>query len=408
MADYRFASISDEMTEIVQSLSKKLSHNNTACRLYHYFCSIFPLRPILTIFFLLFLYPAFAQSDSFLQSLIDSAKAGVTKPSKSQKDSQKATIKTPAIRRDSVSPVRDTARIVKRDSIRIISNPVDSAALSNVRSDSTQIIDSIAAVSVSPLAVSKTLSWREDTAFANLLMIAYKKTNKIILSHDGDIHMPLQKDYLFYLLVTIVLLLAIIKQLFPKYFQNIFQLMFQASFRQKQTREQMMQQVLPSLLMNVLFVLVGGLFISLLADINKWLNISFWLLTVYSITLLALVYIFKYLVIKFMGWVFNAREQASTYGFIVFLVNKVIALALLPLLLLLAFSDAGALQQVTLTIAATVVILLLVFRYIVSLTIIRNTLSVHPLHFFIYLCAVELMPMLILYKVLFSFVGKSF
>jgi hypothetical protein len=183
--------------------------------------------------------------------------------------------------------------------------------------------------------------------------------------------------------------------------------MFQASFRQKQTREQMMQQVLPSLFMNILFILVAGLFISLLATYNHWLNISFWLLTVYTITVLALIYIFKYIFLKFMGWVFNASEQASTYGFIVFLVNKVIGLALLPLLLLLAFSG-GVIQEVALTLGASVVVLLLIFRYIVSLTIIRRALSVHPLHFFIYLCAVELMPMLILYKVLFSFAGKSY
>jgi hypothetical protein len=186
----------------------------------------------------------------------------------------------------------------------------------------------------------------------------------------------------------------------------MFRLMFQASFRQKQTREQMMQEIFPSLLMNILFVLVGGLFIALIAQIYQWLKIPFWLLTLYCITLLSLIYIFKYLVIQFMGWVFNAREQASTYGFIVFLINKVIALVLLPLLLLLAFSS-GSIQQVTLTVAGCAVIILLIFRYIVSLTIIRSTLSVHPLHFFIYLCAVELMPMLILYKVLFSYIGKS-
>jgi hypothetical protein len=376
------------------------------------------LRLLLTIFCVFIFCGGFAQSDSFLQSLIDSAKAG-THTSPSAKDSQrKATNITPA-KNDSLKLLRkDTTRTaaVKRDTARTTTQRFDSSLANALENnavsvdtlqsrDSLNVQDSSAAV----VSVSKPLTWQEDTAFANLLLIAYKKTNTTyLLKHDGDIHIPESKDYLFYLLVAIVLLLAIIKQLFPKYYQNIFQLMFQASFRQKTTREQMMQQALPALLMNVLFILVGGLFISILADINKWLKISFWLLTVYSITLLALVYVFKYLVIKFMGWVFNAREQASTYGFIVFLVNKVIGLALLPLLLLLAFSESGSLQQVTLTIAGFVVILLVIFRYIVSLSIIRNTLSVHPLHFFIYLCAVEIMPMLILYKVLFSLVGKSF
>jgi Domain of unknown function (DUF4271) len=112
------------------------------------------------------------------------------------------------------------------------------------------------------------------------------------------------------------------------------------------------------------------------------------------------------MVIQFTGWVFNARESASTYSFIVFLINKMIGVALLPLILLLAFSS-GHVWDISITLAAGLVILLLVFRYIISLRIIRGTLNINPLHFFIYLCAVELMPMLIIYKVLFNFTGKS-
>lgn len=361
------------------------------------------MKFLFTIFFALVFSNTFAQNDSFLQSLIDSAKAGV-RSSKTVKDTQKPVVKTPSIKKDSIKAdtVAKKAAPVLRDSFAA-AQPTDSVKLfsDTTRNDS----GSIAAI-ISPQAETKHLTWQEDTAFIHLLEAPILKSKVYFVTKDGDVHLPQQKDYLFYALVGIVLLFAIIKQLFPKYFQSMFSLMFQASFRQKQTREQMMQDVFPSLLMNILFVLVGGFFISLIAEIYQWLNISFWLLTLYCITLLSLIYIFKYLVIKFMGWVFNAREQASTYGFIVFLINKVIALALLPLLLLLAFSNQS-IQQVTLTVAACVVIFLLIFRYIVSLTIIRSTLSVHPLHFFIYLCAVELMPMLVLYKVLFSYVGKS-
>lgn len=167
-----------------------------------------------------------------------------------------------------------------------------------------------------------------------------------------------------------------------------------------------MQETLPSLLMNILFILVGGLFVALIASYYGWLQNSFWWLTLYSVTVLALVYMFKYLVIQFTGWVFNAKEPASTYSFIVFLINKMIGVILLPLLLLLAFSG-GQVWDIAITLAAGVVILLFIFRYIISLRIIRGTLNINPLHFFIYLCAVELMPMLIIYKVLFNFTGKS-
>jgi hypothetical protein len=360
------------------------------------------LKSILTIFFLLFIGQAFGQTDSFLQSLIDSAKAEVSKPAPSVKDSQKRAAKDIIFKKDS---------LLKKDSLKAVALFPDSASVSKklsskVLPDSLQKDTMAFAASVIPVLVSKPLTWQEDTAFVKLLELPVTRTKVQSFFKEGDIHLPRQKDYLFYLLVGIVLLLAIIKLSFPKYFQNLYRLMFQASFRQKQTREQMMQQIFPSLLMNILFVLVGGLFIALLAQIRGWLDSTFWWLTLYSIVLLAVVYIFKYFVIQFMGWVFNVKEQASTYGFIVFLINKIIGLTLLPLLLLLAFST-GYIQEIILTIAACVVILLLVFRYIVSLTIIRSSVSVHPLHFFIYLCGVELMPMLIMYKVMFSYVGKS-
>jgi len=363
------------------------------------------LKLILTIFFLLFLDQAFGQTDSFLQSLIDSAKAKISKPAASAKDSQKRAIKDIVL--------KDTAKAItlKKDTTKAAELFSDSAAGSkklsiNTIPDSVQKDAMTSVAPVIPVLIPKTLTWQEDTAFVRLLALPVVRVKAQSFFKEGDIHMPQQKDYLFYLLVGIVLLFAIIRQLFPKYFQNLFRLMFQASFRQKQTREQMMQQILPSLLMNIIFVLVSGLFMALLAEIRGWLHISFWGLTLYSIALLAFVYIFKYLVIQFMGWVFNAREQASTYGFIVFLINKIIGLTLLPLLLLLAFSS-GYVQEVILTIAACIVILLLVFRYIVSLTIIRGALSIHPLHFFIYLCGIELMPMLIIYKVMFSYIGNS-
>ena len=318
----------------------------------------------------------------------------MSKPAPSAKDSQKRVAKKNALKRDTAKTItrfHDTASISKRPT-------------SNTSTDSLQK-DTVAFVAPTVI-VSKPLSWEEDTAFVTLLELPIVKTKSQSFLGAGDIHQPQRKDYLFYTLVGLVLLLAIIKQAFPRYFHSILRLMFQPSFRQKQTREQMMQQILPSLLMNILFVLVCGLFIALLATIREWLDVTFWWLAAYSITLLALVYMFKYLVIQFMGWAFNAKEQASTYGFIVFLINKVIALVLLPLLLLLAFSS-DYMQEVILTIAACVVISLLIFRYIISLTIIRGALSVHPLHFFIYLCGIELMPMLIMYKVMFSYIGKS-
>jgi len=355
------------------------------------------LKKILTILLLFSFFHVAAQDDSLLQRLIDSVKteSNTKKSLPATKDTQKPSVKLPAFKKDSIkiSPLiadtlfSDTSSTLHPDSIRVDSTPV-AAAL--------------------PLVIAKPLTWREDTAFQHLLLAPLANVVKAetTTAVDDDLHKTERKDYLFYALVVVVLLLAVTRQLFPKYFQNLFKFLFEASFRQKQRREQLMQEALPSLLMNILFVLVSGLFIAIMAHKRQWLGGSFWQLTFSSITIIALVYLFKFAVIQLTGWIFNAKEPATTYSFIVFLVNKIIGLVLLPLLLLLAFSENN-IWDVTVTVAGCVVIFMLFFRYVISLTIIRSSLSIHPLHFFIYLCAVEIMPMMIIFKLLFSFIGKS-
>lgn len=350
------------------------------------------MKPILTIFLFFSFFHSFAQDDSMLQRLIDSAKTATPsqKPPVVKKDTVKRII-PPPVRIDSVLANRYTTDTLFLADTTLI--PADSTLRDSI----------IPALSV---VTKKSLTWQEDTAFMNLLKIPYIKKDIQPLLQEGNLRVPANKDYLFYTLVAIVLLLAFIKQAFPKYFSNLFRLLIDASFRQKQRREQLMQETLASLMMNILFIITGGMFIALLAVYYHWLHITFWLLALYCITVLFIIYIVKYLVILFTGWVFNVREPASTYSFIVFLINKIVGVVLLPLLLLLAFSN-GQVWDITVTIATAVVTLLLVFRYIISLSLLRGALNIHPFHFFLYLCAVELMPMLVIYKLVFNITGKS-
>ncbi|MBG9375959.1 DUF4271 domain-containing protein [Panacibacter sp. DH6] len=345
------------------------------------------MKPILTIFFLIFFFCGFSQDDSMLQRLLDSARTATSA-------AQKA-----------LAPKRDTLkarRVARKDSATlpvIINDSLRMDSLRLISADTNLLVpDSVATVSA---IIRLPIPWLQDTAFRSLLKIPFIPKKIKPATYEGTLRNVTPKDFLFYALVGLVLLTAIIKQLFPKYFSSIFGLLFQASFRQKQKREQLMQETLPSLLLNILFILGGGLFAALLADYYDRLPIDFWWLVLYSVTILALVYMFKYGVIQFTGWVFNAKDAASTYSFIVFLINKIVGVILIPVVALLAFST-GQMWDVILTIAGSVVILLLIFRYIISLRVIRGTLDINPLHFFIYLCAVEIMPMFIIYKVLLT------
>ena len=207
-------------------------------------------------------------------------------------------------------------------------------------------------------------------------------------------------DLVFYILVFIVLLLALIKTSFPKYFNSIFSLTFQATFRQSQTREQMSQNFFPAFMLNVLFILSAGLFITLFAQFNKWTDIPFWQLFIYSTCILAIIYLIKYIVILFTGWVFNAANAATEYRFIVFLINKLLGILFIPLLFLIAYSDDST-KRIVVTIALCLAGLLVAIRYLISVARIRKNLNITAFHFFIYICAAEIMPLLVIYKLLF-------
>ncbi len=215
------------------------------------------------------------------------------------------------------------------------------------------------------------------------------------------------KDILFYAMSGLVLILAFIRLGFPKYFKNLFQLFFQTSLRQKQTRDQLLQENLASLFLNLLFFIAGGLYIGLFVHTRNWIPLSLWTLSLVGGAVLLLVYLCKYLFLVFAGWVFNMKEATSSYVFIVFMVNKIIGVFLIPFLLIMAFATP-IITQTGMTISLGIIGILYGYRYFISFRVVQNKWKVNPLHFFIYLCAVELLPLLLIYKVLINFIGGSF
>jgi len=216
------------------------------------------------------------------------------------------------------------------------------------------------------------------------------------------------KDGLFYLFVTIILFFALTRLLFIRYFNNLFTVFFRASLKQKQIREQLVQTPLPSLLLNVLFVMVGGIYASFILQYYNFNPVdNLYLLMVYSALALAVIYSAKFITLKLLGWIFNIQEATDLYIFIVFMVNKVLGMALIPIIVLMAFADPGGLKLIV-NISFLLVAFAFFYRYIISFAPVRKQINVSQFHFFLYLCGFEIIPLLVLYKVLLSFFERSF
>jgi hypothetical protein len=295
------------------------------------------------------------------------------------------------------STVKAAQPVIKPDTSRILN--ADSLALTkrtdSLRKDSTE------------KAIIEARKPKIDTStYGAILPIARLPFGKNAVFIINDEHKSEEKDELFYILAGVAAFLGFIKVAFPRYFKNIFSIFFQTSFRQKQTREQLAQDSWPSLFTNLLFVISVSIYASLILLHKDKVHMNFWLICLYCAVTLVVVYTGKFLFLKFSGWVFNVQEASRTYIFVVFLTNKIIGVLLLPFLLILAFSG---LKTVDVAITVSVFVLggMVIYRYVVSLGTIRNTLKVSGLHFFLYLCAIEVLPLLLMYKAVFNYIETS-
>jgi hypothetical protein len=219
---------------------------------------------------------------------------------------------------------------------------------------------------------------------------------------------PVSYDGMFYFLMGMLFYFAIVKLFFAKYLANLLTLFFRASMRQQQLREQVLQSPFPSLLLNFLFVFSGGLYGAFLLKYYHFGNpVHFWLYFLYCAALLTLLYLLKYLILRITGWIFNINYAVDTYLFVVFMTNKVIGIFLLPFLVLISFSGPVAVE-IAVTVSIIMVCIFYIYRFIASYTTLHKEIKISGLHFFLYLCAFEIAPLLLIYKVLVTYLEKAY
>jgi hypothetical protein len=215
------------------------------------------------------------------------------------------------------------------------------------------------------------------------------------------------KESLFYSTIALLIFFALVRNNFARYAADLFALFFRTTIKQRQIKEQLLQAPLPSLLLNIVFFISGALFINLLlAHYGLGQSFSFWLLFLYAILGLVVIYMLKFITLKLCGWLFHMSDVTDAYTFVVFTTNKVIGIALLPFIILIAFSS-GPFQQGILSLSIVVVAALFLYRFYLSFATIERRLKISFFHFLLYLIGFEIIPLLLINKLLFKFLGES-
>ena len=200
----------------------------------------------------------------------------------------------------------------------------------------------------------------------------------------------------FYLLLSLCLILGLIRFMDTRYFINLWRAFWNPTLSNRQLKEQLQGAGLPNLLMNIFFAFAGGAYIYYVVKFFTPHHsgvIPPSLLIIMLIAGTGLIYLAKYAAVRFSGWAFRVEGITEHYLFNVFLINKVLAVALIPFIIILAFADHQWAQQVVIISFVSAGILLL-NRYIRSWQVFGS------FHFFMYLCASELLPLAVLMKLL--------
>ena len=115
-----------------------------------------------------------------------------------------------------------------------------------------------------------------------------------------------------------------------------------------------------------------------------------------------LIYVVRHIFLSLISSSFPIQKEVSLYGFTIQSFNLFIGIVLIPLNLIIAFGpEKIAVSLIYLTIV--IVGLLIVLRSFRGLLISSRWISGNIFHFLLYLCAFEILPILLLIKVIGSF-----
>lgn len=344
------------------------------------------MRNWLSLLFILLQLHVFAQTDSSANKAPVRRATPAPTTARPRPDTARArTGTTTAPRTAAARTVRDTARH-SRDTTRLKADSI--AARTDTASQP---------VKVTLKQVSAYDTFMKELAQKNI----YLQPGNKIRYYDLNKMRPFRDmDWLVYTVAGVLLLLGVVRLVYLKFFSDLFRAFLNPTLSQRQLRDQLSQSPLPNFVLNVFFAISMGLYLYLIMYRQQYApNADAWILIPGLVILVAVIYSLKYVVLRFCGWLFGSAELADAYIFILYLINKVLGILLAPFLVLVAFCEPE-IARAFMYISIFFIVLLAAYRYIRSYSVVKQYLSFSKLHFFLYLCAFEVAPVLILTKVL--------
>jgi hypothetical protein len=307
---------------------------------------------------------------------------------------------TPQNADTSTIQTRDSATVKKKkDSVRVVSPPAEERFKlpDTIRIEYAKPGYKLKRIKKDSLAVSDTQAAKDTNLvpFYNNHLLKTIHTNPVPLNRENS-------DWTFYVILFIVGAFTFIKVIHSKNLKQIREAFLSNTMSNQIVRDESILFQRASVFLTVIFYIVGALFLYKLSTFYEvsypYLPSGFGRFLIF-VLLISLVYSLKLILLKLVGFIFQVDRAVTSYIFNVFLINNVLGIVLIPILICVFFMPPAYITSL-IHVGEALVVLAFVYRIIRGITIGLSYPNFSVYYLFLYLCSLEIAPLLFLIKML--------
>jgi hypothetical protein len=226
----------------------------------------------------------------------------------------------------------------------------------------------------------------------------FYKVNNSPLNLSVSFRKHRQVEWIFYYLVFLFLLLALVQVLFPSYLVRSLRAFANPSSVNSTSRDFYHESILPSFFLGILFLLSTSFLIYLytkkITSFSAYSAVQ--LISAYFFFILN-VYIVKFIFLKTLSWIFNQRDSFNKYLTLIFSMNELIGIIFLLITFLISLLE-GEIPSYVLSVLSIIIVVIYLFRVFGAFIVFSRQTRIRFLEFLLSYISIEVLPTLVLWK----------
>ncbi len=220
--------------------------------------------------------------------------------------------------------------------------------------------------------------------------------------YSKDLQTHNYPDWYFIIIIVLLSAIASSRIVYGKILNSIWVSAYSYQFATKTYKERGIVQKRVGLGLDLLYLVNASLFVYLLNQHFYFLKVEFqaYQFVLFSFAILSVLVLIRVLVMRLTAYIFERSELFLGFLYHYFIYSKVLGMVLIPFLIAIPYTS-GNLQEVIVYTGISMILVVQLIRLIrASVYVLKNVIFLFYL--ILYLCVLEILPVLVVIKLLLS------